>query len=881
MDRSFQTLPTVCCLLLLWGFAKSLPAGQGEIAALPPPAAVKVDFARDVAPIFQEKCQVCHGPDKQMGGLRLDRPAEAMAGGYSGPVILPGKSAASKLIHLVAGLQEDLVMPMAGERLTAEQIGLLRAWIDQGAAWAEPTASSAKDDAGERARPQHPHWAFNPPEKPPLPAVKNHAWVRNPIDAFVLAKLEVEGIEPSPEADRVTLIRRAHLDLIGLPPTPDEVDQFLADTTPGAYERWVDRLLDSPHYGEKWALHWLDLARFGESDGYQSDEVRPYAWRWRRWVIEALNRNMPFDQFTLEQIAGDQLPRATLEQKVATGFHRNTLTNRETGFPVEMDRVERIVDRTETFGTVWLGLTVGCARCHDHKFDPITQKQFYQLYAFFNTGSEVNLEAPLPGEMGPYLQGKAEHDRKWRALIEEYHAEEHLNWWETNTRKGCDYDPEDPKVDLKWNVVCEQLLFEIDGGVEILKTPRAQRTQKEQEILTYYLIERGIPRAMGRKRSQEAKLDELLKKLDELDAAYPHLTEAYTIADNPNPPQTRILIRGNFRRPGIEVEPATPAFLHSSPPQPGQSSRLTLARWVGSRNNPLTARVTVNRWWQEFFGRGLVETSEDFGTRGDQPTHPKLLDWLAVEFMENGWNVKKMQKLIVTSATYRQSSKTRKDLQSRDPYNKLLARQSRLRLSAELVRDVTLAASGLLNPAIGGESIRPFLPPGVTEFGFGNDIKWPESMGADRYRRGVYIFRQRTFLYPQLVTFDAPDTLTSRCRRERSTNPLQALTLLNDPVFVEASQGLAARILRERPGSVDDRIDYAFKLCLARAPSPREKELMAKYYQQQMERRKRDPKSAHELFPATNVEGVDTAEAAAWMGVSSVLLNLDELITRE
>ena len=879
MNRTLRTVALIGYVILLGGLVHSQPAEKAVPTKLPPSAAKKVDFKRDIAPIFKEKCLSCHGPDKQMGGLRLDSRGAALAGGYSGSVIKPGNSARSKLIHLVAGLEKDLVMPLTGERLTYEQVGLLRAWIDQGAAWDEEIASSEKDGTGETIRRKDTHWAFIPPQRPLLPQVRNRAWVRNPIDAFVLAKLEAEAVEPSPETDRITLIRRASLDLIGLPPTPDEVDQFLADKTPGAYARVVDRLLASPHYGEKWALHWLDLARFGESDGYQADEVRPYAWRWRHWVIKALNRNMPFDQFTLEQIAGDQLPHATLEQKVATGFHRNTLSNRETGFPLEMDRVERIIDRTETFGTVWLGLTVGCARCHDHKFDPITQKEFYQLYAFFNTASEVNLEAPLPGEMGPYLQGKAEHDRKWRELIEEYNAEKHLNWWETNTRKGCDYNPKDPKIDLKWNVVCEQLLFEIDGGVEILKTPRSQRTQKDQEILTYYLIERGIPRAMGAKQSKEAKLDELLKKLDELDIAYPHLTEAYTVADNPNPPKTHILIRGNFRRPGIEVESATPTFLPSSPPQQGKPSRLTLARWLGSHNNPLTARVTVNRWWQELFGRGLVETSEDFGTRGDRPTHPKLLDWLAVEFMESGWNIKETQKLIVTSATYRQSSKTRKDLQSRDPRNKLLARQLRLRLPAELVRDVTLAASGLLNPAIGGESIRPSLPPGMTEFGYKN--KWPESMGADRYRRGVYVFRQRTWLYPQLVTFDAPDTLTSRCRRERSTNPLQALTLLNDPVFVEAAQGLAARILRERPGSVSDRIDYAFKLCLARAPSPREKDLMAKYYQQQKERLKRDPKSAHELFPATNVEGVDTAEAVAWMGVSSVLLNLDESITRE
>ena len=883
MHKKVWTLPLLGCLFFLSGLVATHASEEVVIAALPPAAKTQVDFNRDIAPIFRERCFTCHGPDKQMGGLRLDLREQSLVGGYSGAVIKPGNSAESKLIHMVAGLKEGLIMPLGGERLTPEQVGLLRAWIDQGAEWGEKT--KATREVSKSKKRQSTHWAFIPPEKAPLPRVRNRDWGKNPIDAFVLAKLEAEGVEPSPEADRPKLIRRVSLDLIGLPPTPEELDRFLNDDQPGAYQRLVDRLLASPHYGEKWALQWLDLARFGESDGYQTDFVRSHAWRWRHWVIDAFNRNMPFDQFTIEQIAGDLLPRATVEQKVATGFHRNTLTNRETGFPLEMDRVEQVVDRTNTFGTVWLALGVGCARCHDHKFDPITQKEYYQFYAFFNTAVEVNLDAPLAGEMQSYLQRKTEYDRKWRKLMAEHKVAEQQAGWEKRMLE-VSANPTNPEITLERKIQFEHLQFEIDGigqsrfmgGEEILITPPSHRPPKHAERLTRYFIFR--PSGVSEQQRKQLKWEELSKKLAELDAAYPALSEAQTLTENPNPPQTHILIRGGFRDPGIEVQPNTPAFLPSLPPHNGGASRLSLGRWVVSRDNPLTARVAVNRMWQEFFGQGLIKTSEDFGARGDPPTHPKLLDWLAVEFMESGWNVKKMQKLIVSSATYRQSSKTRKDLKFGDPYNKLLARQSRFRLSAELVRDVTLATSGLLNPAIGGKSIRPSLPPGVTEIGFGDYIKWPESQGRDRYRRGVYIFRQRALLYPQLVTFDAPNTLTSRCRREQSTTPLQALTLLNDPVFFEAAQALAERILRENHGRVSDRIDYAFKLCLARKPKPGERERLLEYYRQQKEMLARNPESIEALQPSKTWEGIDPSEAAVWVGVSSVLLNLEEFITR-
>ena len=863
----------------------TLVATAGTEVELPPPAGSQVDFQREIEPLLRERCHFCHGPEQQMGGLRLDSRQSALAGGYSGSVIVPGKSAESRLIHLVAGVknEEDLVMPMVGERLTPEEVGLLRAWIDQGVAWSEAVASSAGVAQTGEPQVERTHWAFVSPRKAPIPSVKNSAWVRNPIDAFVLARLEAEGVEPSPEADPATLIRRLTLDLLGLPPTPQEVDKFLADTRPDAYGHLVDRLLASSHYGEKWARQWLDLAHYGDTDGYEHDGVRPHAWRWRHWVIETLNRNMPFDQFTIEQVAGDLIPSASTKQRVATGFFRNTLTNREGGMPLEQRRNEQLIDRASTVGTAWLGLTVGCAQCHDHKYDPITQKDYYQLYAFFNTAQEVNIEAPLPGEWGPYLLLKSEYDKKRQQLLAEYNVSELYADWEKKLLVAADNLN---NAELEWKFAWELIGWDpdhgSDGAQDLVRIPRSQRSQKVQDLLVDHMI-KWYMTLVSEKRFKEIKFKELRKKLGELKKEYPLLSEAQTLRENPNPPKTHILMRGNWQSPGVEVQPNTPAFLPPLRSENGEPARLSLAKWLVSRENPVTARVTVNRMWQEFFGRALVATSEDFGTRGESPSHPKLLDWLAVEFMDKGWNLKAMHKLMVTSAAYRQSSKIREDLQERDPDNQLLARQARFRLPAELVRDVALAASGLLSPRIGGKSVRPPLPPGVVELGFGDEVqgvRWKESEGTDRYRRGLYIFFQRTVPYPQLVTFDAPDSLGSCSRRDRSTTPLQALNLLNDPVFFEAAQGLAARVLREKPGSVGDRIDYAFRLCLARTPRPHEKDYLIQYYQRQKEILERDPQSVETLFPAKGVKGVDPAEAAAWVSLGSVLLNLTEFVTR-
>ena len=868
----------------LLGWVCLLAAEQTEVE-LPPSADTKVDFQRQIQPILEARCHSCHGAQQQLGGLRLDSREVALAGGYTGAVIIPGKSQESRLIHLVAGLKksaQDPVMPMGGDRLTSQEVGLLRAWIDQGALWAEPGRSSTEEAQTKPTRADQTRWAFMPPAKSPILRVKNRGWARNPVDAFVLEGLERQGIDPSAEADPTTLVRRLSLDLLGLPPTTEQVDEFLADTDPGNYDRLVDRLLASPHYGEKWARQWLDLAHYGDSDGYENDGVRPHAWRWRHWVIEVLNRNMPFDRFTIEQVAGDLLPDATAEQKVGTGFFRNTLSNREGGMPLEQRRNEQVVDRANTLGTVWLGLTVGCAQCHDHKYDPITQKDYYRLYAFFDSAQELNVEAPLPGELGPYLHSKQEYDQKRKKLLEQYKVPQLYDEWEKKVLETSDHLD---TADLEWKIAWDNLGYDpdhgADGAQDLIRIPTGQRSQKTHDFLVDHMIKSYVL-VVSEERFKKIKFKELQDKLRQLKKRYPPLSEAQTLRENPAPSRPHLLVRGEWSNRGIEVKPGVPEFLPALRPQDGDPPRLSLAKWLVSRENPLTARVTVNRIWQELFGRGVVVSSEDFGSRGEVPTYARLLDWLAVEFMDNGWDVKAIQKLIVTSATYRQSSKIRKDLQQRDPDNRLLARQSRIRLSAESIRDTALAASGLLTRKIGGQSVRPPMPKSVIELAFGmNDyVQWSESEGADRYRRGLYIFYQRTIPYPQLSTFDAPDSLSACSRRVRSTTPLQALNLLNDPVFFEAARGLTAWVLRERQGTVRERIDYAFRLCLARAPRPHESEYLFEHFRQQKELLKQNREAAEGLFSAQGVEGVDPEEAAVWVALSGVLLNLDEFLTR-
>jgi hypothetical protein len=851
-------LPVRCAALFSLAGAGMLPAAE-------------IDFARHIEPILSSRCLGCHGAQTQMSGLRLDGREAILKGGVSGRVVIPGDSAGSRLVRLVSGLEGNKIMPPAGEKLTPAQIGILRAWIDQGVPW-----SKGGDAASGPARPMH--WSFQPIQRPDPPRnLREESWVRNPIDRFVLAKLEHEGIDPSPAADRRTLIRRLSFDLTGLPPTVDEINAFLRDNRSDAFERLADRILDSPHYAERWARHWLDLARYADSDGYEKDYVRPNAWRWRQWVIDSFHQDKPFDQFTIEQVAGDLLPNATIEQQAGTGFHRNTLTNREGGVNIEQFRVEQVIDRAANTATVWLGLTMGCAQCHDHKYDPITQKEFYGFYAFFNNADEYNVDAPLAGEVGPYLKNLPEYRAQRERLLREYRVSELQGPWEARMKEAR----ANPGKWTDWDHAYDALQKYLDHSDRILDIPQAQRPVKWADAMTDHFVI-NYHRVIGKEEWKQLKFTDLRTKLNELKDKYPALSEAPVLREYPGIlRRSHLLLRGDWRNKGEEVRPHVPAELH--PLKTGNSlTRLDLAKWLVAPENPLTARVMVNRYWQEFFGRGLVRTSEDLGTQGEKPSHPELLDWLAGRFIDSGWRVKALHKLIVTSATYRQASRARPDVDARDADNALLSRQSRLRLPAESVRDAALHVSELLYPAIGGRSVRPPIPAGVVDLSYGGSVKWPESGGKDRYRRGLYILFQRTVPYPMLMNFDAPDANLAACRRSRSNTPLQALNLLNDPVFVEAARALATRVLGQGGATAGPlgRVRYLFNVALGRDPSPREYEWVEAFLTSQVESFERQPEAAGQFHPLPQPPHSGT-ETAAWAALASAILNLDEFITRE
>lgn len=821
------------------------------LSAAPP------DFEKDVWPIFRKRCYACHNATLKQNGLRLDDGASALEGGYSGPVILPGKSAESKLIARVITEKAEERMPKMGAPLSPAEIATLRAWIDAGADWPRKAAAAV-------AKPVH--WAFQPVNRPTPPRVKSETWVRNDIDRFVLARLEKEGIATSGEAEKTTLIRRLSFDLTGLPPTPAEVRAFLEDARPDAYERLVDRLLESPRYGERWARHWLDLARYADSDGYEKDNERPIAWRWRDWVIEALNRDMPFDRFTVEQLAGDLLPDPAAPQLIATGFQRNTLTNREGGTDPKESRFEQLVNRTNTAGTVWLGLTVGCAQCHDHKYDPISQKEYYSLFAYFDRSDEVDIEAPLPGETGPHLRQLAAYRESREHLIDIFNIKPLQRAWEKQMMFTLDH----PGANIEWDFAIANTRPMFDRFEATLRTPPGQRSAHDEDRLMRWYI-----RSPGPDDSRDPdfmnSLREFRRRLAGIDEKLPSITRAPAMMELPDPPRTRLAVKGDYREAGIPVDPGTLAVL---PPLPegAPRNRLTFARWLVSKENPLTARVTMNRLWQELFGRGLVLTSEDFGTQGEAPTHPELLDWLASEFMERGWSLKQMLRAMVTSATYRQSSYARPDLKDVDPGNTLLARQSRVRLPAESVRDAALTASGLLNDTIGGPSVKPPQPEGIAELVYAGSAKWKADEGPGRYRRGLYVHFQRTAPYPMLMNFDAPDSNVACSRRRRSNSPLQALNLLNDPVFFEAAQAFAYRLITTTPAG--QRVDDAFLHAVGRLPSPKERERILRLLDDQASALAAQPAEAARLLPVKPDE-------AAWVTAARVLLNLDEFITRE
>jgi hypothetical protein len=667
-------------------------------------------------------------------------------------------------------------------------------------------------------------------------------WVRNPIDRFILARLESAKLTPSAEASRAALLRRVSLDLTGLPPSPEEIHAFLADSRPDAYERVVDRLLASPNYGERWGRHWLDVARYADSDGYTIDAPRSM-WRYRDWVINAMNDDMPFDRFVIEQIAGDMLPNPTTDQLVATGFNRNSPSNYEGGIDFEQYRVEAVVDRVSTVGAAFLGLTVGCARCHDHKFDPISQKEFYQLFAYFNSTDEITSEAERYDFNRPILPVPT---------------------------------PEE---------VARKRAFD------------AQLSALSKELVTYVRELAARPRRMGDSDpSKDPGLLERVQNLRELRKNEPKLTTALILRELPQPRESYVQLGGDFTRHGITVKPAIPAVLPQLPAE--ANTRLDFARWLVDRQNPLTARVTVNRIWQEYFGKGLVETENDFGAQGSAPSHPELLDWLASEFVRANWSQKAVHRLIVTSAVYRQSSKRRPELDEVDPYNKLLARQNRLRLDAEIIRDSALRASGLLTDQIGGPSVYPPIPEGamsVTQVAGA----WPTATGPDRYRRGLYTFFRRSAAYPGLVVFDAPDATSACTRRVRSDTPLQALSTLNDETFTEFAEGLAARVIKEARPDNHERIRYMCLLVFGRAPRPDEEQRIATFFAKQSDLYKTNPSLAVQLIykggkflpdgqpvnpPPAKLAAMlpeDRSIEASWTGVARVLFNTDDFLTRE
>jgi hypothetical protein len=863
-------------------------------AAAAAASAAPADYMREVKPVLAEHCYRCHGASQQKGGLRLDTAASARIGGEHGPAVKPGSSAGSLMLQAVRGTHDSLPrMPYKRPPLSQTHIARLARWIDEG-------AKAPADEQPEKTA----HWAFVAPNRPPIPRNTPRATrLENPIDAFILARLAKEQIKPSPEAHRATLLRRVSLDLTGLPPRIAEVDAYVNDRSADAYEKVVERLLASPHYGERWGRHWLDVARYADSNGYSIDAPRSI-WKYRDWVIKALNEDMPFDQFTLWQLAGDLIDTNTLaphvsplEPLIATGFNRNTQINQEGGIDPEQFRVEAVMDRVNTTATAWLGVTLACAQCHDHKFDPFTQRDYYQFYAFFNNTIEDGHGKDAPEGMLE-IPGENEAAETQQKELEE--AEINLDRYLST--KVSDW--------IKW----EESLTPADleklspGARAALKVPFADRTMKQRRVV------------FAAFQPDDPDFKERNTRLARLERKQPKPITTLVMVERKQPRQTHIFTKGDFTRPAAIVTPDVPAALKLPAESRGRRgeeaqtfsrspNRLDLARWIVSTNSPLTARVIVNRVWQQYFGRGLVETENDFGTQGSPPSHPELLDWLACELMapiipertsaspsagaageasaqdkpqpgrgEGGpklsrsanqpltsdfsprpWSLKHLHRLIVTSATYRQSSKARPDLTVIDPNNKLLARQNRLRLDAEIVRDVCLTASGLLNDKIGGPSVFPPQPDGVMTLGQSRR-EWKPSAGPDRYRRGMYTFFWRATPHPALMVFDGADGFSPCTRRIRSNTPLQALTLLNDEAFHEFAQALAARILTNGPKTDAARIDHAFRLCLSRPPSKAEKQ---------------------RLLELLHKELAAVDESTAWTTVSRVLLNLDETITRE
>ncbi|MBP88281.1 MAG: hypothetical protein CMJ64_16445 [Planctomycetaceae bacterium] len=1019
----------LAALLTIVGLATE--SALGDSGASP-----RIDFVRDIQPIFATKCNACHGPDEQEGQLRLDARTSVKKGGVSGVLYEVGEANESLLYRMIAGIGDVERMPLDDHPLTAEQIELISRWIDEGAQWPDGVGADVSAET---------HWAYVLPKRPTLPTVMHREWLRSPLDAFVLRKLERRGLSPSPRADEAKLLRRVYLDLIGLPPSVEAIEEFESSRHPDKYERVVNELLASPQYGARWARPWLDAARYADSNGYQADQYRS-VWPYRDYVINAMNADMPFDQFTREQIAGDLLPKATVAQRIATGFHRLTTCNVEAGVDPEENRVNQIIDRVNTTGTVWLGTSLECAQCHNHKYDPFTQKDYYQIFAYFNnTPLEVEGNGVTYNFIGPKMElplSDQQAAEKATLVAERQAIDKRLELaamkrlaglaaWEKQMTAGkpanwhvlkvesfessggsshtilddksvlvCGKKPEQDT----YTVVCNTQVQDITGfKLEALTDPSlpsngpgrytranfvlydfsittkdlgssgeaaarialhrasADFSQAKWDVaglidddpntgwaiapqfgkphhatlltdkpigsasgttLTFTLDQHygecrtigrlrlsamtgtpaatGLPDAVAKAlatpttgRDKEAhkvlqeyfvELDPQVKKFRELadalqkkiDAIQP-VTSLVMIEDKEQR-TTTVFKRGNFLDKAEPVAMATPDMLPKLRTGDAKDRR-ELARWLASKENPLTARVAVNRWWAEIFGRGIVETIEDFGTQGDKPTHPKLLDWLAIELMESGWSMKHVHKQIVLSAAYQQSSKVSPELLEMDTFNTYYSRGPRFRLPAETVRDNALTISGLLSRNMAGPPIFPPQPPNIWRHVGRNGPKYDTSQGNDRFRRGIYVIWRRSAPYPSFTNFDAPDRASCVVKRPRTNTPLQALTLMNDPAYVEMAIAFAEHIA-EQNMSLDESITFAFRSCVARQPRMKDIQLLSEVYQSERQHYEDATDDAVALVGKQTERRTNVQDLAAWFHVANILLNLDETITK-
>ena len=849
----------------VWLAAGMVAACSAALASAP--ADHPLDFNRDIRPILSENCFYCHGQDgnKREADLRLDDREAAIHAG----AIVPGDPGASVVLERIHSTDADVVMPPpnSNRRLSEDQKQLLDRWIKEGAVYT-------------------PHWAFVPPVRPQPSEPKHAAWVLNDIDRFVLAKLEQVGLKPSPEADRATLIRRLHADLVGLPPTPEEVDAFVADTDPQAYEKLVDRLLASPHYGERMALSWLDAARYADSNGFQQDGDT-WQWIWRDWVVKALNADMPFDRFSTEQLAGDLLPpaatdQATLDQKIASGFNRNHLLNGEGGAIAEEQRFNNLFDRVDTTSTTWLGLTMACAQCHDHKYDPMTQADYYALLDAFNRVPESGTPTRFSARIRvapPVIELPTEENKKKLAELEadtkqlESDAKPVLDAAYAAWKAGLfsDGEPADGN-DLS------------RGLTPLLRKPEKDRTEDEKKSIENQLrshFDSKVKAAVVKNLPQVVKYEAAKKAFD--DYKGDQLPRAMVMSDA-NPRETKILDRGDYLSPkGEKIAFTAPAFL---PPLPdgAPTNRLGLARWLFLPEHPLTARVQVNRMWQHFFGIGIVKTTEDMGVQSEYPAHMQLLDWLAVEFRDRGWSQKQMHRLLVTSATYRQASRVTADHLAKDPENRLFARASRFRMPSMVLRDVALSASGLLDRRLGGQPVYPYQPDEIWEalaITKERDFTYPASHGSDLYRRSLYTFWRRTVNPANM--FDMANRQTCSVRASRTCTPLHALTTLNDPTWVEASRVLAQKAMQTAPDT-DGRLAFAFRRVLGRRPTDYDLTTLRRMHARQLAAFRADAEAAKQLVgvgESSRDESLDLAEHAALSSVCLGMFNLDETLTRE